>query len=145
MDVSTIGVRKVSSCKLYWKAYAETLQHPFEIGRPTNSDNRGASRIFEHKIPADDPGEDFTERQIGIGIGASGDWDQCGELCIAQRNEGAGEARKREGQHHAGPRKFRRDGAGKYEDACADNPADAQREQRNPAERALEAIAFVLM
>ena len=53
-------------------------------------DRRSSYRIFEHKVPADDPGEQFAESRVSVGISRSGDGDHRGELSVTKRGENAG-------------------------------------------------------
>ena len=42
-----------------------------EVGRPAASNGAGTDRVFQNQTPTDPPSEDFTERCIGVGIGAA--------------------------------------------------------------------------
>ena len=49
---------------------AKLTQQRIEITRPADGDGGGGGKIFEHQIPADDPGEESSHGRIGVGIGA---------------------------------------------------------------------------
>src|SRR5690606_8496538 len=53
--------------------------------------------------PADDPGEQFAEAYIRIGVCTATGWHTCCELRITQGREPAGDATHDKEQHHARP------------------------------------------
>ncbi|VVB47148.1 hypothetical protein RHAL1_02661 [Beijerinckiaceae bacterium RH AL1] len=112
---------------------ADVLEQAERVLAPADGDGRGAHRIFEDEIPADDPGEDLAERRGGIGVGGAGDRQHRGELGIAEADEGAGDAAEHEGQHDRRPGVVGGGGSGQNEDAGADDRADAHgRNARQP-------------
>ena len=50
-----------------------------------------AHGVFENQIPADDPGEDFAQRGVGIGVGAAGDRNHGGQFGVAKSGKTAGD------------------------------------------------------
>ena len=82
------------------------------------------------EVPADDPGQQFAERGVGVGVGAAGDRRHRGELGVAEGGQNAADAGDDVGQHDRGPGSFGGDAAGHHEDAGADDRPDAQRRQR---------------
>ena len=56
----------------------------------------------ENQIPADDPGENFAERGVGVGVGAAGDGRHRREFGVAQGGERAAQAGDGEGDDHGG-------------------------------------------
>ena len=121
---------------------AEALQNLVEITGPADGDRRGAGAIFEHQIPADDPGENLAERRISISVSAARHGNQRGEFGVAQSDKGAGDSRQKERNHHPRPRDIGGDRAGEHENAGADDPADSERQQRRPAQRALQSMTL---
>ena len=63
----------------------------FGIGAEADSDDDIADGVFENQIPADDPGEDFAQRGVGIGVGAAGDGDHGGKLGVTKTGKAAGQ------------------------------------------------------
>jgi len=113
------------------------------------------------RFPADDPGDEFAERGVGVGVGGAGDGNHAGELGVTEASEGADEADKhqRDGERGtcagaAGDGAVVQDevddgralpiselggvasdgGADDGEDARADDDADAERSERDGAE-----------
>ena len=108
-----------------------------EIARPSNRDRDRAYRVFEDQVPADDPGDEFAERRVGIGIGAAADRNGRRHLGVAQPGECAGDGTEHERQCHRGTGVRRRRVPGQHEDARADDSANAEgheieRGQRTP-------------
>ena len=63
----------------------------FGITGEADRDGDVADDVFEDEVPADDPGENFAERGVGIGVGAAGDGDHRGQFGIAKSGEAAGD------------------------------------------------------
>ena len=40
--------------------------------------------VFQDQVPPDDPGEDFAQGRVRVGIGAAGDRNHGGQLGVAQ-------------------------------------------------------------
>ena len=126
--------------------------------------------IFQDQVPADNPGDNFTECSIRIGISAAGDGDHRGELGVTEPGERADQRdqqkRERDGRSGARPPR-RRDGvppvhqdveqrrledgmelerlarrrrAGEDENPRADNRPNAERRERPRAETLPEAV-----
>ena len=52
---------------------AESCQLRFGISAETDGHGNIADHIFQNQVPADDPGENFAQRCVGVGVGAAGD------------------------------------------------------------------------
>ena len=119
----------------------ELAEEAEEVTGPADRHRRGGDTVLEHQHPADEPGRQFAEGGVGVGIGAAGDRHHRGELRVGQRAEGAADRGQHEGQHD------RRSGvvggglAGDDEDAAADHCADAEGGQPPGAEVAAQAEA----
>lgn len=50
---------------------AEVVEEFYGVARPSNGDGGGGEEVFQDKVPADDPGEQFAEASICVGIGAA--------------------------------------------------------------------------
>lgn len=46
-----------------------------DVSGPAPGDDRGTECEFEDEIPCDDPGEDLTDRGVGVGIGTALRWE----------------------------------------------------------------------
>ena len=119
---------------------APTLSiNPRRITRPAHRDRAHHQRIFEDQAPADDPGEQLAEHDIGIGIGAARGRDHGRHLGIGQRRGGADDAGDGEGEDHRRPGLGRAD-AGQGEDPGADDRPDPQGDQMRPAQGRLQPV-----
>ncbi len=150
---------------------AEPVQQTYKMGGKPHADRHIADRVLQDQVPADDPGHQFTHGGVGIGIGAPGDGDHRGQLGVTQGGEGAGHRHQDEGQGDgragAGPAERSRmvdqvfqqrriehrgelqldagDGCSDHgEDAGADDGADTQGSQADPAQRLLQAALGTL-
>ena len=118
----------------------QILHDAGEVAGPADRHRRRAGGIFENEIPADDPGEYLSERDIGVCVRAARHRNERRKLRIAQRDEGAGDTRQNEGKSHRRAGGVRGRGAGEHENAGADDAADAKRHQRRPTHGALQAV-----
>ena len=50
-----------------------------------------ADHVFENQVPADDPGKNFAERRVGVGVGAAGNRNHRGQFGVAQSGKTAGD------------------------------------------------------
>ncbi len=117
---------------------AEVSQKAHDIAGPADGDGGGAERVFQDQIPADDPGDELAERRIGVSVGAAGDRDGRGHLGVAQPGAAAdhGAEQKRQRDRRTG---IGRGGvAGENEDAGADDGADAEPDDMDRGQAALE-------
>ena len=119
-------------------------QQADKIAGPANRNGGGAHGVFQNEIPADDPGEDLTDRGISIYIGASGCRYHRRQFGIAQTDEGAGNAGENKGQGDRGAGVAGGGFAGEDEDTGSDNAADAQPDKRERAECLGQAFAVVI-
>ena len=51
------------------RTVTQTAEQLDKIVGPTLGHRHVADRVFQDQIPADDPGDDFAERRVGIGVG----------------------------------------------------------------------------
>ena len=120
---------------------AEAFQQLVEVSGPAGGHGGRLQGVFQDQIPADHEGDEFAERQIGVGVGRAGDRSHGGELGVAQAGETAadGGQQERYGQGRAGGERAL---AGEHEDAGADDRADAEHRQVECAHRAFEGSGF---
>ena len=77
----------------------EDIQQFDEVVRPARRHRAGAHGVFERQVPADDPGEQFAQRGVRVGVGAAGQRNHGGEFGIAESGKRAAQAGQHERQH----------------------------------------------
>ena len=122
---------------------AEAVQEAHDIARPADGDRGGAERVFQNQIPADDPGDEFAHRRVGIGVGAAGDGHGRSHLGIAQAGKRAGDAADDEREHDGRAGIASGGLTGQHKDAGADDCADAEGHQVQGAQGALQPMLVV--
>ena len=109
------------------------------IAGPAHADGRGPDHVFQDQVPADDPGHELAHRRVGVGVGGARHRDHRGEFGVAKRRRRHTRSRpsRRTGRR---PARSSRAAAptGQHEDAGADDGADAEHDQVEGAQRALE-------
>jgi hypothetical protein len=150
---------------------AEPIEQVNDVGGETDGDSHIGEGVFEDEVPADDPRDEFTEGCVGIGVGAAGNGNHGSELGVAEAGESADERdeneRERERGAGAGATEERGvvdevvedgrvedgarieflpgdGGADNGENAGADDSADAERGERDRAQRFLQAVPRTL-
>ena len=118
---------------------AEQADH---VARPADRDHRGRQSVFEQQQAAHDPGREFADRGVAVGVGRAGHRQGRGQLGVAQAGQGADDARDQEGQQHGRTGVQRRGVAGADEDAGADDATDAQEHEVPGTERPLQGAGF---
>ena len=71
---------------------AEVVEEFYGVARPSNGDRGGGEEVFQDKVPADDPGEQFAEASIGVGVGAAGGGNHGGVFGVAEAGKEAANA-----------------------------------------------------
>ena len=76
------------------------------VSAEAHGDGDVADHVFEDEVPADDPGEDFAERGVGVRVGAARDGDHRGQFGVAESGKAAGDGdqQERNGNRRAGGR-----------------------------------------
>ena len=116
----------------------ERVEQRNHVGGPTDRHRGRADGVFDHQVPADDPGDPFAQRGVGVGVGAAGHRDHAREFAVAQAGERAADRGDHHGDGHRGSGILRRRHAGQGKQARADNRADAQGDQLHRTQGALE-------
>ena len=75
--------------------HADVVQERHDVRRPAHRHRRGAERVLEDQVPADDPRDQLAERRVAVGVGGAGDRHRRGELRIADRREARWRCRRR--------------------------------------------------
>src|SRR5208282_924748 len=70
-------------------AKSKPIQHAVEVFAPGDGDRGGAHSVFQHEIPADNPGHQFTHGCVGIGIGAARNRDHGSKLGVTESGKSA--------------------------------------------------------
>ncbi len=76
----------------------QVVEQVVHVGRESHRHAHIGERVLEDQIPADDPGEDFAQRGVGIGVGAAGDGDHGGQLGVTDGRESACDRHQHERQ-----------------------------------------------
>ena len=63
---------------------AEVVEEFDGVARPSDGDGGGGEKVFQNKVPANDPCEEFAEASIGIGIGAAGGGNHGGVFGVTE-------------------------------------------------------------
>ena len=81
---------------------AEPVEQIDDVGGEADADAHVGEGVFEDQVPADDPGDQFAEGGVGVGVGRAGDGDHGGDFGVAEAGEGADDGdqhqRKRQGR-----------------------------------------------
>ena len=79
---------------------AELIDETHQVSRPADPDRRRARGVFQHQVPADDPGDQLAHRGVGVGVRAAGHRHRARHFRVAEPGEGAGDAGHHEGDRH---------------------------------------------
>jgi hypothetical protein len=120
----------------------DPIEEADHVAGPTDGHGRRAQGVLQDKVPTDDPGEDLAQGRIGVGVSASRDRDERGELGIAQTGEGAGQAGQHERERDRRTGVLGRGMAGDDEDAGSYDGPHAEEDQMPGTEDAPESGAF---
>src|SRR5450756_535211 len=80
-------------------ANPEVLKEANEISAPAGGHGGRPERVFQKEVPANDPGEDFAEGGVAVGVSRTGDGNQRSEFGITESGEHAAGSSQNEGQH----------------------------------------------
>ena len=106
---------------------AEVVEEFDGVAGPSDGDGGRGEQVFQNKVPANDPGEEFAEAGIGVGVGAAGGRNHGGVFGIAEASKEAADARDGEGENEGGSGVICRGGAGEDKDSGADDGANAEK------------------
>jgi len=109
-----------------WDIHAEVVEEFDGVAGPSDGDGGGGEQVFQNKVPADDPGEKFSEAGVGVGVGATGGGNHGSVLGVAEAGKETADARDGEGENEGGSGVICSGGASEYENSGADDGADAQ-------------------
>ncbi len=121
------------------------LQQAHEVSGPAGGHGGGAEGVFQHQVPADDPGHQLAQGGVAVGISGAGNGNDGGELRVAEPGERTGDAGKDKAESDRWTSVDCSRLTGKHEDPRADDGADAERDQVDRAERATEGILSYLV
>ncbi len=100
-----------------------------------------ADAIFQQQIPADDPGEEFAQGRVSVGVCRARHGHHRGEFSIAERGKGAGAAGDDKRKHGRRAGFVFGNHADDDEDAGANNRADAETGELQWAEHGAQAMS----
>ena len=63
---------------------AEVVEKFHSVAGPSDGNGGGGEQVFQNEVPADDPGEEFAEACVGVGVGAPGGGNHGGVLGVAE-------------------------------------------------------------
>ena len=109
-----------------WDIDAEVVEEFDGIARPSDGNGGRGEQVFQNKVPANDPGEEFAEAGIGVGVGATGGGNHGGVFGIAEAGKETADARDGEGENEGGSGVVCGGRAGEDEDSRADDGANAE-------------------
>ncbi len=119
---------------------AVILEEGDQGAAPTGGHGCGSEGILEDQVPADDPGEDFAQGCVSVGVGRAGDGNQRSEFGITQAGKGTGDAGKNVGDDDGRSGVTRRSRTGEDEDSGANDGTHAQHDEVDGAKDTLEAV-----
>ena len=105
---------------------AEVVEKFNGVAGPSDGDGGGGEEVFQDKVPADDPSEQFAEASIGVGVGASRGGNHGGVFGVTESGKETADARDGEGENEGGSGVVCSGGAGEDEDSGPDDGADAE-------------------
>ena len=118
---------------------AEVMEEFNGVAGPSDGDCGRGEQVFQNKVPANDPGEEFSEAGVGVGVGATGGGNHGSVLGVAEAGEETADARDGEGENEGGSGVICGGGAGEHEDSSADDGADTEEGELPRAEGFYEA------
>ena len=121
---------------------AEVVEEFDGVAGPSDGDRGGGEEVFQDKVPADDPGEEFAEAGVGVCVSAAGGGNHGGVLGVAEAGKEAADARDGEGENEGGSGVVCGGGASENEDSGADDGADAE-ESELPGAEGFDEAGFV--
>src|SRR6267154_3193718 len=107
--------------------------------RPTGGYRACSHGIFERKVPADDPGKNFAEGRIRVGISTARERNHSREFRVAECGKSATQAGENKGKHQARPGIVSAQ-PGEDEDSGSYHCANAEGGQLENAKRTLQAV-----
>src|SRR6185437_3666279 len=111
-----------------------------EVFAPGYGYSSGAERIFEDQRPADDPGDQFAHGGISVGISATCDRYDGGELGVTKSRKTATDGGNNKGDGNGGSRMLPCRGGCPDEQTGPDDGSDAQGDQAPYAQGPFQAF-----
>src|SRR5437588_11029088 len=96
---------------------AEASKKGHQVAAPSGGDRSCSECIFDNQVPADDPGKEFAEGGIAIGIGGAGHGNNRGKLGVPKAGKDASGTSKNEGNNERSPGNRTVGGPGKAKDS----------------------------
>src|SRR5207302_4022422 len=109
-------------------------QNPVGVFAPSGRDRSRGHGVFENKIPADDPGNEFAHGRVGISVGAARDGNHRGKLGVTETGKRAADPGDNERKNHRRTRAIRDGSSRPNKQTGADDPTDSERSEVYPAE-----------
>src|ERR1700730_8672114 len=90
-------------CGNCWNPFVEYGNKLLEVRRPPVRDGSRSDGILEDQIPADNPGEKFTERGIRVRVCRAGYGHHRSKLRVTERGKDAGGPSQHKRKHQRRP------------------------------------------
>ncbi len=81
---------------------AEPVEQIDDVRGEADGDAHVGEGVLEDEVPADDPGDEFAEGGVGVGVGGAGDGDHAGEFGITEAGEAADDGDEDERESEGG-------------------------------------------
>ena len=75
-------------------------QQAIDVSGKTHRDGHIRHRIFQDQVPADDPGNQFAQRRVRIGVRAARDGNHRGQFRVAQARQAADDRHGKKGNRN---------------------------------------------
>ena len=115
---------------------SKIAQERDHVPRPADGHGNGSHGVFQNQVPPNDPGKEFPQCRVAVGIGAAGHGHQRGKFAVTKRRENGRDTRGYVRKNHGRPRILGGDSSGEHENPGADNRADPQSRQIEGAQGA---------
>ncbi len=149
---SRIGAQRdgsIAVCEPVGKGHTEAAHERSEVTAPCHGDSDVPHGVLEDQIPANDPGNQFAQGGVGIGVGAAGLRNHSGQFRVAEGSQPAHHSQQNEREDQCGPGRGADDrsvgpnlaggsGTDRREDAGADDRTDRQHDEIAGAQDAPE-------
>lgn len=106
---------------------AEVVEEFDGVARPSDGDGGGSEQVFQDKVPADDPSEEFAQAGVGVGVGAAGGGNHGGVFGVTEAGKETANARDGEGENEGRSGVVCCSRAGEDKDSGADDGANAEK------------------
>src|SRR5271157_5906731 len=119
---------------------AKVLQEADEVTAPTGGNGGRTESVFQDEVPADDPGEEFAQGRVAVGVSRPRDGNQRGKFGIAQSGEDTTQTGQHEGEYDRRTGVLRSRRSGEDENSRADDSPDTESDEIDGTQGPLETM-----